>query len=181
MKQDLTETLDLGESTTARLEGKLLLIKGPSGQVSRSFVHPKVAIKVEGTKVVLEAKKATKREKRAMSTFAAHIKNLIKGVKEPYLYKLKICSGHFPIQVSISGKEFVIKNFLGETVPRKFTLPLGAEVKVAGTEITVKSEDKELAGQIAARIETLCRITKRDLRIFQDGCYIVHKAGKDLA
>ncbi|MBI2666293.1 50S ribosomal protein L6 [Candidatus Woesearchaeota archaeon] len=116
-----------------------------------------------------------------MSTFAAHMKNSIKGTQEQYEYKLKICSGHFPMNISVSGREFVIKNFLGETVPRKITLLQGADVKINGTEIVVKSADKEIAGQTAASIEQLCRITNRDIRIFQDGCYITQKAGEPVA
>ena len=84
------------------------------------------------------------------------------------------------MNVSISGQELIIKNFLGESVPRKVTILPGADVKVNGTEIIVSGSDKEVAGQTAARIENLCRITNRDRRIFQDGCYIIEKAGKSI-
>ena len=181
MKQDLTQEIVLPADVHARFEQDLLLLRGPKGEVSRTFVYPGVKITFEDNKIILRAHQATKREKRMLSTFAAHIKNLIKGVQEMYEYKLKICSGHFPMNVSISGKEFIIKNFLGETVPRKITLLTGAEVKISGTEIIVKSADKEIAGQTAASIEQLCRITNRDVRIFQDGCYITQKAGDSVA
>jgi large subunit ribosomal protein L6 len=128
----------------------------------------------------LESKKSSKMEKKVIHSFAAHIKNMFKGVQEPHVYKLKICSGHFPMNVSVSGQEITIKNFFGESVPRKTTLPEKAEVKVNGDEIVITSADKEAAGQAAAKIESLCRITKRDIRIFQDGCYITEKAGKIL-
>lgn len=127
------------------------------------------------------AAKATKREKTIVGAFWSHARNLVKGVQELHIYNLKICSGHFPMNVSVSGQEFVIKNFLGETVPRKVTLPKGAEVKITGTDILVSSPDREVAGLAAAKIENLCRITNRDLRIFQDGCYITHKVGKAVA
>ena len=66
----------------------------------------------------------------------------------------------------------------GEVVPRKVQLLKGAEVKVNGNDITVSSADKEIAGQMSAQIENLCRISKRDIRVFQDGCYITSKSGK---
>lgn len=81
------------------------------------------------------------------------------------------------MNVAVSGNELVIKNFLGEAVPRRVEIMQGAEVKVNGEEITVKSCNVEIAGQTAAKIETACRITNRDRRIFQDGCYIFDKAG----
>ena len=82
------------------------------------------------------------------------------------------------MNVAVSGKEFVVKNFLGETIPRRFTLPEEVDVKINGTDIIVTSVDVEAAGLAAGRIEKVCRITNRDIRIFQDGCYIVEKAGK---
>ncbi|HLC71249.1 MAG TPA: 50S ribosomal protein L6 [Candidatus Nanoarchaeia archaeon] len=181
MKNDLRKEVVLPAGVFARLEGTVLHIKGPQGEASREFKHPKVTLTIEGNTLVLVAPKATKREKTMMGSFWSHARNLVKGVQEPHIYNLKICSGHFPMNVSVSGREFVIKNFLGETVARKVTLPLGAEVKITGTDIVVSSPDKEAAGLAAAKIENLCRITNRDIRIFQDGCYITHKVGKAVA
>ena len=180
MKIDLNQEIELPQGVTAEQSDSSLTLKGSKGEVKRDFKHPKVKITVEGNKLRLVANKGTKREKTILGSYAAHIKNMIQGVQEHHVYKLKICSGHFPMNVSVSGKELVIKNFLGESVPRKTPLIEGVTVKVNGTEIVVSGPDKELAGQMAARIETLCRLTNRDIRIFQDGCYIIHKSGKDL-
>ena len=177
MKVDLKEEIELVAGVTAQLVDNLLIIKGAKGEVKRSFQHPKVKLSVEEQKVIIESIKATKREKTIVGAFYAHIKNMVYGVQEPYVYKLKICSGHFPMNVAVVGQEVVIKNFLGENVPRRAKLVAGAEVKITGNDIVVSSPDKELAGLMAARIENLCRITNRDLRIFQDGCYITEKGG----
>ncbi|MBI2125282.1 50S ribosomal protein L6 [Candidatus Woesearchaeota archaeon] len=177
MKDDLRKEVELGPGVTANVHASKLTVKGPKGEVSRIFLHPKVTLSLEGDKIVLLAPKATKREKTILGAFYSHIKNMVHGVKEPYIYRLKICSGHFPMNVAVSGNELVIKNFLGEAVPRRVEIIQGAEVKVNGEEIVVKSCDVEVAGQTAAKIETACRITNRDRRIFQDGCYIFDKAG----
>lgn len=178
MKADLRKEVPLPAGVRATLEGTTLSLKGPKGESRKEFPHPKVTLKLEQDKLVLVASKATKREKTIIGSFWSHVKNMVKGVQEPHVYNLKICSGHFPMNVSVSGSEFVIKNFLGETVPRKVILPKGVGVKITGTEIVVTSPDKEAAGLAAAKIENLCRITNRDVRIFQDGCYITHKLGK---
>ncbi len=180
MKLDLTREITLGQGATARLQGNVLTIKGPKGEVSRELRSPKITITLVDKKIVLSVQKATKREKTMIGTFEAHIANMVKGVEEPHLYKLKVCSGHFPMNVAIGGKEFVIKNFLGEAVPRKVLIIPGVDVKVNGNEVTVSSPDKELAGRMASLIENLCRITDRDRRIFQDGCYMTEKAGKTI-
>lgn len=181
MKIDLNQEIELPQGVTAEQSNSLLTLKGVKGEVKRDFKHPKVKITVEGNKLILVANQGTKREKAVLGSYASHLKNMIQGVQEHHVYKLKICSGHFPMNVSVSGKELIIKNFLGESVPRKVQLMDGATVKVNGTEIVVSGPSKELAGQMAAKIENLCRITNRDTRIFQDGCYMIHKSGKDLA
>jgi large subunit ribosomal protein L6 len=180
MKTDFKNEIELPEGVTAQLEGSLMKIKGQKGEVERNFLQPKVQLTLEGNKITLFVSKCTKTEKKITNSYAAHMKNMISGVQEPHVYKLKICSGHFPMNVSVSGNEVIIKNFFGESVPRKTKFSNGADVKVNGDEIVISSPDKEIAGQIAAKIETLCRVTNKDIRIFQDGCYIIHKSGKDL-
>ncbi len=180
MKEDLRKEVVLSEGVSAELSGTILKIKGPKGEVTRNLNHPRFEIKIENNTIALTATKATKRERRLVGSFIAHINNMVSGVQEPHVYKLKICSGHFPMSVSVANQEITVKNFLGESVPRKAKILAGAEVKINDKEIVVSSPDKELAGQTAARIEKLCRITNKDIRIFQDGCYIIEKAGKIL-
>jgi large subunit ribosomal protein L6 len=149
--------------------------------LTRRFLSPSLKITVEGDKAVIIAEKATKLERKVAGSIEAHLKTMFKGVTKGHVYKLKICSGHFPMNVSCTPKEFVIKNFLGEAVPRRITLPEDVKVTVQGTEVTVESINKESAGQVAANIERLTKITGRDSRIFQDGIYIVNKDGKEIA
>ena len=134
----------------------------------------------EGDTLTITGKKSTKREKKLIGTFVAHIKNMIQGVQSPFVYKLKICSSHFPMSVSVSNNELVVKNFLGEKNPRISKFNPSVSVKIEGSEIIVESPDKELAGQVAARFEQLTRITNRDKRVFQDGIFIIQKASKTL-
>ncbi len=56
----------------------------------------------------------------------------------------------------------------------------GADVKLDESFVTVEGIDIEIVGQTAADIEQLTRITNRDIRIFQDGIYIIEKPGKVL-
>lgn len=168
--------MELPEGVNATLDGNILTIKGKKGENVRELLYPGLKIEIEGNKVVMSFMKATKREKKVISTYEAHVNNMVKGVQEPFVYKMKICSGHFPMNVSVSGKKIIVKNFLGEKNPREANLIEGADVKINGTEIVITSCSKEDAGQTAARIEKLCNIKKKDNRIFQDGIYIVEKA-----
>ena len=84
------------------------------------------------------------------------------------------------MNVAIANNELVVKNFLGEKVPRTLILKSGAEVKVEGDLIVVESVSKEIAGQISSDIEQLTRRTGYDGRIFQDGIWIIVKDDKEI-
>jgi large subunit ribosomal protein L6 len=180
MKKNLFKEIEIPEGIEVNLEDNVLNVKGPEGELSKKFKTGKLDFEIKGNKIIIGEKKATKVEKKMMNTIAAHIQNMIKGVREKFEYKLKICFSHFPMSVDIKGSEVIIKNFLGEKIPRKMKIPKGVEVKIEGQIITVSSLDRELAGQAAANFETATRIRKRDPRIFQDGIYITSKAGREI-
>lgn len=52
-------------------------------------------------------------------TICSHIENMITGVTKGYLYKMRFCYAHFPINVSITGRTVEIRNFLGEKRVRR--------------------------------------------------------------
>jgi large subunit ribosomal protein L6 len=180
MKIDIADKIRIPENVEVNADKGMVSVKGPKGEVSRKLILPKIKISVKDKEVLIESKKATKKEKKMIGTFKAHIKNMIKGASESFCYKLKICSSHFPMTASVENNQFVVKNFLGEKTPRTVDVKKGVNIKVEGSDIVVESADKELAGQTAASIEKLCKIKGRDKRIFQDGCWIVFKAGKEI-
>ena len=178
--EKITESVEIPEKTEVRVEGSAVIVKGQKGELTRNFRNPQVKIYVEGNRVIFESRKATKREKTIIGSCIAHLKNMLRGANEKHVYKLKICSGHFPMNVSMAGDVFTIKNFIGEKVPRTLNLKKGADVKIQGNEVIVESSDKEIASQTAADIEQLTRRTGYDRRIFQDGIYIFIKDGKEI-
>jgi len=181
MKKDLKAEIKIPENVEVLLEGKRVIVKSQGKESSRTFLNPNIKVAKADNKIILTSEKATKREKTMIGTFEAHINNMIKGVNEGFEYKLKVCSSHFPMSVSIEGKEVLIKNFLGEKIPRKARVFEGVTIKVDGDEIVVTGHDIEKVGQTAANIEQACKVSKRDRRVFQDGCYITKKARGELA
>lgn len=180
MKKDLMKEIEIPENVEVSLEDGLLIVKGPKGENKRYFDVYKIAFNKEGNKIIISCKKATKNEKKKINTLAARVKNMINGVLEKYEYQVKVCSSHFPMSASVEGKEVVIKNFLGEKIPRKAKIPDGAEVDIQKDIITIKSTDKETAGLAAANLEKSTSVGKRDRRVFQDGLYMIKKAGREL-
>lgn len=173
-----SRTITVPEKIEVRIELDKIIIKGPKGEASRLFPTKNIKIEKKDNQIIISPIQAGHRFSALVGTFNSHILNMIQGVQEPYIYKLKICSSHFPINVKLAGTEILVSNFLGEKKPRKITIPQNVTVKIEGDIITVESVDKELAGKIASDIEQLTRISAKDRRIFQDGIYITEKAGK---
>lgn len=180
MHKELFKEIEIPDGVEAEIEGNSIIIKGKEGEVKKKFDTSKLIFEKVGDKIRIGNKKSTKREKKMMNTITKHINNMIRGVQEKFEYHLKICFSHFPITVEIKGNDALIKNFLGEKIPRKMKILEGTEVKVDKEKITVRSADKELAGQTAANFEKATIISKRDRRVFQDGIFITNKSGKEI-
>lgn len=172
--------LEIPKGVTVSVQENLVTVKGVKGEIKRKFESPRIIMKVEGNKFDLKcvSKKTALNDKMMINTFAAHLVNMFKGVLEGYTAKVKVLSGHFPMTATLEGgNTIVVKNFLGEKVPRRVTLMPGVKTVVAGDIITIDGADREAVAQSAAKIENLTRITNKDRRVFQDGCYIIQKAG----
>ena len=177
MKLDMENIVEMPEGVSAVIQDRSIIVKGPKGEVKRILDTPKIKVSVEGNTVKMKVVKGTKREKTLINTLEAHVYNMVEGVQKPWTYKLKVCASHFPMTVTVNGKDFSIKNMLGEKVPRAMKLRDGVTVKVTGQDITVESADKELAGLTAGHIERLSKVTNRDRRVFQDGVHMTEKCG----
>ena len=171
--------IKLPKEVQAQLDRGILMMKGPKGDVKRDLLDKNIEIEHKEDVITLKASKFSQRNKKLIKSSAAHIKNMIRGCSGGHKYALKICSGHFPMNVSVNNSQFIVKNFLGEKVPRTLDLKPGASVKVEGDLVVVESTSKEIAGQVSADIETLTKRTGYDGRIFQDGLWIVTKDNKE--
>jgi len=170
-------SIEIPSGIEVNVEQARIIIKGPKGQVARTF-HKDINIKKTDNKVEIIAKKKLAKSRALVGTFVSHIKNMFTGVQTPYIYKLKIVSTHFPITVTQQNNEISITNFLGEKKARKASIPAGATVKIQGDIVSVESVDIELAGMTASRIERATRVRLKDRRTFLDGIYIIEKAGE---
>jgi len=180
MKKEIFQKIEIPKEVGVIIEGNTLNIKGVKGESKRAFNIINIEFKKDDNAIIIGSKTATKREKKKINTIVSYVKNMIKGVQEGFEYKLKICYSHFPISVEIKGNRAIIKNFLGEKKEREVKIPSGVDVRVDKEIIIINSVDKELAGQTAANFETATKIRMRDRRIFQDGIFIINKAGKEI-
>lgn len=180
MRIEFFKATEIPEGVEVSVNGDEVSVKGPQGEVKKDMNFANLELKQEGKTFTVGSLKATKREKKMANTIIAHVNNMIKGVQEKFEYTLKICSSHFPMTVKVEGNSAEIKNFLGEKISRRAKIPASVEVNVKGDKISVVSINKELAGQTAANFEAATKIRNRDRRIFQDGIFILNKAGKEI-
>ncbi len=180
IKQKVERPVEIPEGVEVIVEGNdisgyTVKVKGPKGENSKLLKFRDVHIEVKDGKVIVYTFNSKKKQRAMVGTFAAHIKNLIKGVTEGFQYKLKLVYSHFPVKLRVEGREVVIENFLGEKYPRRAKIVGRAQVKIKGNDIIVEGIDKEECGQTAANLEQTTRIKNLDVRVFQDGIYIVEK------
>ena len=179
-KGKIMEEVALPDGVTASVSGRIVMLKGPKGETSRKITATGLSVAVSGNRVMLESGSDSKKEKKLIESMRAHVVNMIRGVTEGHTYKMKVCFTHFPITVTVTGNQLVVKNFLGEKTPRKIDLPLNVKVKAEGTDVTIESSDKEAAGKTAAAIEQATKRANFDTRVFGDGIYITLKDSKEI-
>ena len=174
--RDPKEEIELPEGFQAEVKEGNIIVRGNNGELIRELPRHHFTAKAEPRKVTIEVDH--KKYRNLIGTFGSHIRNMIRGLQEPWVYKLKICSSHFPMTVELKDRELVINNFFGERSPRKVKLPEGINVEIQGDIITITSPNKESAGSAAGNIEKATKVKDKDVRIFSDGVYITMKAGK---
>ena len=167
-KLTIRDKIEIPNGIEVKLEETLISVKGPKGELTRRSFYPGLKISKTDSTIEFAITNASKREKMMMKTLEAHFKNMLKGVQEEFEYKLKICSGHFPMTVKQEGNKINIKNFLGEKEIRSSKVLEGVKVEINKDIIILTSNNIELVGQTAANLEKTTRIkieTEEDFKM----------------
>ena len=178
-KDKLYEEIDIPEGISASVEEDVLIMKKNDKELKRKLIAL-IDVKVKGDKIIVSSDRVRKIERRLFGTFKAHVRNMIKGLEDGFMFKLQVANVHFPMNVSFDkeNNEFVVKNFLGEKKDRRIKLLEGTDVKIDKETIEITSHDIEKAGDAATRIEKGTKVRNKDRRIYQDGIFIVEKPGR---
>lgn len=177
MKQNLSEFVELPEGVSCEFTDGVFSCKKGDVEIKKKISSPVIDIKVEDGKIEISSKKGNKRVYNSIKTNIAHVKNMLRGLDEKFVYELEICNVHFPMTVKVEGNRLIISNFLGEKEKRFAKIVEGVDVEVKGNKVIVSGRDVENAGQTAANIEKASKVTNKDKRVFQDGIFMVSKKG----
>ena len=136
------------ESVTMDVAGQDVKAKGAKGELSMR-VHDDVSVKLEDGKVVLEPRSKSLSAKKLWPTMRTLVYNIVVGVTEGYSKELEIKGVGFRAQMQ--GNTIVMQ--LGFSHEVRYDIPEGVKVTVEEqTKIKVEGIDKQLVGQVAAKI-----------------------------
>ena len=141
--------------TVEVLAGNVVKVKGPLGEMSQK-VDSDITVTVEGTEVKLTRPTDQPRHRSLHGLYRALINNMVVGVSEGYTIKQELVGVGFRVDVKGQTLEFA----LGYSHDIHFQLP--AEVKAEAEAVKkgqnpvliLKSSDKQLIGQVAAKIRS---------------------------
>lgn len=130
----------------------LVTVKGPKGELKQQ-VDPDMIIEIEGPTLEIKRPTDQKRHKAAHGLYRSLLANMVKGAAEGYEVKMSVVG----VGYKAEAKGQLLELALGYSHPIIMALP--EEVKVEtetkrGTppKIMLRSADKQLIGQIAAKI-----------------------------
>lgn len=133
----------------------VITVKGPKGELTQK-VDPDMKVNVDDGILTVERPTEQKRHKAMHGLYRALINNMVVGVSEGYTIQQELVGVGYKAEV----KGAILELSLGFS--HDIYLKLPAEVKVeAKTErrsnpiITLTSADKQLIGQVAAKIRSL--------------------------
>lgn len=175
MVKEIAREIEIPEGVDIAIDGFKVTVKGPKGQISRRLYYPYTEIKKQDSSIIVNSARGRKQQKAMIGTLEAHIKNMIIGVTKGYEYRMKAVYSHFPIQIKTSPGEVAINNFLGERRARMAKIMEGVNVQIDKDEVVITGINKENVGQTMANIEQATRVHGFDVRVFQDGVYLVEK------
>lgn len=131
------------------VRGNHVTVKGPKGELKRSF-HPDMNIVLEDGILQVERPTDHRSHKALHGLTRALLANMVLGVSEGYTRNLEIVGTGY--RAETQGEKLVL--YLGYSHPIEFDAPEGISFDVprGGRRVAVQGIDKELVGEIAARI-----------------------------
>jgi len=163
-------------------DDNLVTVKGKLGELNQQ-VDRNIAVKVEGGQVVLERSSEQKELKSKHGLYRALIANMVQGVNEGFTIVQELVG----VGYKVEAKGQVLEFSLGFSHNIVFELPEEIKVETVTQRgkpptITMKSIDKQLLGQVAAKIRSLRKPEPyKGKGIRYQGEVIRKKAGKAAA
>ena len=130
------------------IDGRNVTVKGPKGQLSRAL-HPDITVRQEDGSIVVTRPTEQKVHKQLHGLTRTLVNNMVVGVTDGYRKGLEIVGVGYRAQKT--GEKLVLA--LGYSHQIEIDPPAGISFEVENpTRLAVVGIDKELVGQIAAKV-----------------------------
>ena len=143
------------ENVEVKIEGSKVTVKGPKGELQKE-VRPEIKVEMKENKIFVIPRIETKKTEALWGLTRALIFNMVKGAKEDFEKKLEIQGLGYKatLEVPNTGSPDLILS-VGFSHPIKIKAPPSIKFSVEKNIITVSGIDKELVGQIAAKVRKI--------------------------
>ncbi|MEX1169484.1 MAG: 50S ribosomal protein L6 [Chloroflexota bacterium] len=157
------------------IDGRTVTVKGPKGSLSRSL-HPDISVSREDATIVVTRPTEQKAHKQLHGLTRTLVNNMVVGVTDGYRKGLEITGVGY--RAALSGRKLQLN--LGYSHQIEIDPPEGIAFEVENpTRLAVVGIDKELVGQIAAKVRSSRKPEPyKGKGVRYAGEYIRRKAGK---
>jgi large subunit ribosomal protein L6 len=157
------------------IDGRHVTVTGPKGSLSRDL-HPEISVSRDGDVLVVTRPSETKTHKQLHGLTRTLVNNMVVGVTSGYRKGLEITGVGY--RAVLVGKKLQLS--LGYSHPVEIEPPSGIAFELENpTKLAVTGIDKELVGQIAAKVrETRKPEPYKGKGVRYAGEQIRRKAGK---
>ena len=130
------------------IDGRNVTVKGPKGSLSREL-HNEITVARDGDSLVVTRPSEAKTHKQLHGLTRTLVNNMVVGVTDGYRKPLEITGVGY--RAALVGRKLQLN--LGYSHPIEIDPPAGISFEVENpTKLAVVGIDKELVGEIAARV-----------------------------
>lgn len=141
----------LPKGVTATVAGHALTVKGPKGEISRTF-HTDMALAIEAETVVVKRPSDESRHKALHGLSRTLVANMVEGVTKGFQKQLEIQG----VGYKAEPKPFGVQLTVGFSHPVPYHAPRGIKITVDNNvNVKIEGVDKELVGQVAAELRAV--------------------------
>ena len=143
--------IEIPAGTQAKIENNFIIVKGPKGELKQELNNlVKVYVKEKEVKVSIKNEKI-KKERAFWGLYRSLINNMVEGVNGGFEKKLEVNGVGY--RIALTGKKLTLN--VGYSHPVDFELPEGITGAIEGNVITISGIDKQLVGEVAAKIRKI--------------------------